>query len=205
MSVGVARQWNTWDAKDPLAFVHLPSGLTLRFSAFSSAHGHYRLLGQGPGVVLMDHESDGRFVRARIAHAGAELELVYAKPDPHCVLARLRVLRLGEWGLRFWIACELGFQNLEGGPPPWRPDEPWVAAENIAPMPPAKPPRLIARHRSLFASVQSATPAVYGGAYREIGTFADDLDARGYFTPPRDEADARWGVLRFNAQMHPEV
>jgi putative isomerase len=205
MSVGVARQWNTWDAKDPLAFVHLPSGLTLRFSAFSSAHGHYRLLGQGPGVVLLDHESDGRFVRARVAHAGAELELVYAKPDPHRVLARLRVLKLGEWGLRFWIACELGFQNLEGGPPPWRPDEPWVAAENIAPMPPAKPPRLIARHRSLFASVQSATPAVYGGAYREIGTFADDLDARGYFTPPRDEPEARWGVLRFNAQMHPEV
>ena len=114
MSVGVARQWNTWDAKDPLAFVHLPSGLTLRFSAFSSAHGHYRLLGQGPGVVLMDHESDGRFVRARIAHAGAELELVYAKPDPHRVLARLRVLRLGEWGLRFWIACELGFQKSRG-------------------------------------------------------------------------------------------
>ena len=205
MTVGVARQWNTWDAKDPLAFVHLPSGLTLRFSAFSSADGRYRGLGQGPGVLLLDHESDGRFVRAHIAHAGAELELTYTKPDPLRVLAHLRVLRLGEWGLRFWIACELGFQDLGGGPPPWRPDEPWVAAENVEPMPPARPPRLLAHHRSRFASVQSAKPAVYGGAYRDIATFADDLNARGYFAPPRAEAEARWGVLRFNAQMHPEV
>ncbi|HSU99271.1 MAG TPA: trehalase family glycosidase, partial [Roseiarcus sp.] len=205
MTVGVARQWNTWDAKDPLAFVHLPSGLTLRFSAFSSADGRYRALGQGPGVRLLDHESDGRFVRARIAHAGAELELTYSKPDPFRVVARLRVLKLGEWGLRFWIASELGFQDLGGGPPPWRPDEPWVEAENVEPMPPAKPPRLLARHRSLFASVQSATPAVYGGAYRDIATFVDDLNARGYFAPPRKEAEARWGVLRFNAQIHPEV
>jgi putative isomerase len=205
MTVGVARQWNTWDAKDSLAFVHLPSGLTLRFSAFSSADGRYRALGQGPGVRLLDHESDGRFARARIAHAGAELELTYTKPDQLRVLARLSVVRLGEWGLRFWIACEFGFQDLGGGPPPWRPDEPWVAVENMEPMPPARAPRLLARHRSLFASVQSAEPAVYGGAYRDIATFADDLNARGYFAPPREEAEARWGVLRFNAQMHPEV
>jgi hypothetical protein len=93
MTVGVARQWNTWDAKDSLAFVHLPSGLTLRFSAFSSADGRYRALGQGPGVRLLDHESDGRFARARIAHAGAELELTYTKPDQLRVLARLKARR----------------------------------------------------------------------------------------------------------------
>jgi hypothetical protein len=160
MTIGVARQWNTWDAKDPLAFIHLPSGLTLRFSAFSSAHGRYRTLGQGPGVLLLDHESDGRFVRARIAHAGANLELTYVKPDPRRVLAQLRILKLAEWGLRFWIACELGFQDLGSGPAPWRHDEPWVAAENMEPMPRARAPRLLARHRSLFASVQSADPAV---------------------------------------------
>jgi hypothetical protein len=27
MTVGVGRQWNTWDAKHPLAFVHLPTSL----------------------------------------------------------------------------------------------------------------------------------------------------------------------------------
>lgn len=205
MTVAVARQWNTWDAKDPLAFAHLPTGLTLRFSVFSSADGRYRLLGRGPGIRLMEHESDGRFVRALVAHAGAELELTYAKPDFHSVVARVKVLRLGEWGLRFWLACELGFQPLEGGPAPWRPDEPWVSAENMEPMPPARPPRLLARHRSLFASAQSSEPAVYGGAYRDIASFAADLDALGYFAPPRAEDEARWGVLRFNAQMHPEI
>ena len=205
MTVAVSRQWNSWDARDPLAMVHLPTGLTLRFSAFSSADGRYRLLGQGGGISLLDHISDGSLIRARILHAGAELELTYSKPDPHRVLARLRVLKLGEWGLRFWMAAEIGFQNLEGGTAPWREDEPWVAAENAEPMPPAAPPRLFARHRSLWAAVQSADPAVYGGAYATIETFGQDLNSRSYYAPPRTESGSRWGVLRFNAQMHPEV
>lgn len=205
MSVSVARQWNTWDAKDPLCFVHLPTGLSLRFSLFSSADGRYRLAGQGGGLTLRAHASDGSFVRARIAHAGSEMELTYCKPDPHRVSVSLRFLKLGEWGLRFWAALEVGFQPLEGGPVPWRPDEPWMMVENAEPMPPALPPKLLARHRSLFASVQSAEAAVYGGAYERIESFAEDLNARGYYAPPRQEAEARWGVLRFNAQMHPEI
>jgi putative isomerase len=205
VTVGLARQWNSWDARDPLALVHLPTGLTLRFSAFSSADGRYRLLGQGSGVTLLEHTPDGTFIRARVAHAGAELELTYIKPDPHRICARLRVLKLGEWGLRFWMALEVGFQPLEGGPAPWRANEPWVAAENAEPMPPAAAPKLLARHRSLWASVQTTAPAVYGGAYTAIETFADDLNTRGYYAPPRVEPGARWGVLRFNAQMHPEV
>ena len=205
MTVGPDRQWNTWDARDPLAMVHLPSGLCLRFSAFSSAEGTYRLLGGGPDVTLLEHTSDGAFVRARIAYAGSEMELTYAKPAPHTVRARLRVLSLGEWGLRFWLALEVGFLDLGGGPEPWRADEPWITVENPEPMPPASPPRLMGRHRSLWASVASADPAVFGGAYAAIETFQTDLRTRGYYAPPRAEAAARWGVLRFNAQMHPEI
>jgi putative isomerase len=205
VTVGVDRQWNSWDATDPLAMVHLPSGLCIRFSAFSSADGTYRLLGHGPGVTLLEHASDGRFIRARIAHAGSEMELTYLKPNPHTVLARLRTLSLGEWGLRFWLALEVGFLDLEGGPAPWRPDEPWIIVENPEPMPPSAPPRLIGRHRSLWASVASADAAVFGGAYGAIDTFQTDLGTRGYYAPPRAEPDARWGVLRFNAQMHPEI
>lgn len=205
MTVSVARQWNSWDAQDPLCFVHLPTGLSLRFSLFSSAEGRYRLAGQGPGVTLLEHASDGSFVRARIAHAGSEMALTYSKPDPHRVAVSLRFLKLGEWGLRFWAALEVGFQPLEGGPEPWRPDEPWVMVENAEPMPPALPPKLLARHRSLFASVQSAEAAVYGGAYQAIECFAADLNGKGYYAPPRVEPGARWGVLRFNAQMHPEI
>jgi putative isomerase len=205
VTVGLDRQWNSWDARDPLAMVHLPTGLSLRFSAFSSADGTYRRLGQGPGVTLLEHALDGRFIRARIAHAGSEMELTYAKPDPHRVVARLRMLRLGEWGLRFWLALELGFLDLGGGPAPWRPEEPWIAVENPEPMPPAAPPRLIARHRSLWAVAASSEPAVYGGAYAAEETFARDLGTLGYYAPPRAEPAARWGVLRFNAQMHPEI
>jgi putative isomerase len=205
MTVGVNRQWNSWDPSDPLAMVHLPTGLCLRFSAFSSAEGSYRLLGNGPGVRLLEHASDGRFIRAAISHAGSEMELTYVKPNPHTVCARLRVLSLGEWGLRFWLALEVGFCALGGGPAPWRLEEPWVAVDHPEPMPPAAPPRLTARHRSLWASVASAEPAVFGGAYAAIETFQTDLATRGYYAPPRAEAGARWGVLRFNAQMHPEI
>jgi len=205
VTVGPDRQWNSWDATDPLAMVHLPSGLCLRFSVFSSAEGRYRLLGNGPDVSLLEHASDGRFIRARIAHAGSAMELTWVKPDPHTVRARLRVLSLGEWGLRFWLALEVGFIDLGGGPAPWRPEEPWIMVEHPEPMPPSAPPRLIGRHRSLWASVASAEPAVFGGAYAAIETFQADLGTRGYYAPPRAEAGARWGVLRFNAQMHPEI
>ena len=75
MTVSPSRQWNSWDALDPLAMVHLPTGLTLRFSLFSSADGQYRLLGQGSGIVLLDHASDGSFIPARGSRAGAELEM----------------------------------------------------------------------------------------------------------------------------------
>ena len=205
MTVGPNRQWNTWDAGDPLAMVHLPSGLCLRFSAFSSADGTYRLLGAGPGVKLLEHASDGRFIRARIAFAGSEMEVTYVKPNPHTVRARLRILRLGEWGLRFWLTLEVGFLDFGGGPGPWRAGEPWITVENPEPMPPTAPPRLMGRHRSLWASAASADPAVFGGAYGAIETFQTDLRTRGYYAPPRAEAAARWGVLRFNAQMHPEI
>jgi hypothetical protein len=70
VTVGPDRQWNSWNAADPLAMVHLPTGLCLRFSAFSSAEGRYRLLGEGLGVSLLEHASDGHFIRARIATAG---------------------------------------------------------------------------------------------------------------------------------------
>lgn len=205
MTVSIARQWNSWDARDPLCLVHLPTGLSLRVSLFSSADGRYRLAGQGSGITLLEHTSDGAFIRARIAHAGSEMELTYRKPDPHRVAVTLRFLKLGEWGLRYWAALEVGFQPLEGGPPPWRAEEPWMRVENAEPLPPGRPPKLLGRHRSLFAAVQSAEPAVYGGAYGAIETFAEDLNARGYYAPPRAEAGARWGVLRFNAQMHPEI
>jgi putative isomerase len=205
VTVGIDRQWNSWDAADPLAMVHLPTGLCLRFSAFSSAEGRYRLLGEGPGVSFLEHASDGRFIRARIAYAGTEMELTYIKPNPHTVCARLRMLSLGEWGLRFWLALEVGFLDLGGGPAPWRPEEPWIMVENAEPMPPTAPPRLIARHRSLWASVACADPAVFGGAYTAIETFQADLRSRGYYAPPRAEPTASWGVLRFNAQMHPVI
>jgi putative isomerase len=154
---------------------------------------------------LLEHASDGGFIRARIAFANSELELTYIKPNPHTVCASLRILSLGEWGLRFWLALEVGFRDLGGGPAPWRPEEPWVMAENAEPMPPAAPPRLLGRHRSLWASVASADPAVFGGAYAAIDTFRSDIETRGYYAPPRAEAAARWGVLRFNAQMHPQI
>ncbi|MGH3169062.1 MAG: hypothetical protein ACRDN0_24670, partial [Trebonia sp.] len=67
--VGIARQWNTWLTQDRLAMVHLPSGFCLRFSAFSSNAGEYRLLGEGAGVTPLEHMPDATLVRARIAHA----------------------------------------------------------------------------------------------------------------------------------------
>jgi putative isomerase len=205
MTVSLSHQWNSWDQQDPLSMVHLPTGFCLRFAAFSSAEGNYRLLGAGSGVTMLEHTADGGFVRARIAHADSEMELTFAKEHPHALSARLRMLRLGEWGLRYWLALEVGFLELGGGPLPWCPDEPWIEVENAEPIPPQDNPRLTGRHRSLWISVASRDPAVFGGAYEAIETFREDIRNRGYYAPPRAAKPGRWGVLRFNAQMHPEI
>jgi putative isomerase len=205
MTVSLSHQWNSWDQQDPLSMVHLPTGFCLRFSAFSSAEGNYRLLGVGSGVKMLEHTSDGGFIRARIAHADSEMELTFAKDHAHALSARLRMVRLGEWGLRFWLALEVGFLEHGGGPLPWRPDEPWIEVENAEPLPLRENPRLIGRHRSLWISVASRDPAVFGGAYETIETFRGDIQSQGYYAPPRAAKLGRWGVLRFNAQMHPEI
>jgi len=202
--VSVPRQWNTWDQQDPLAMVHLPTGFCLRFSAFSNEEGAYRRLGIGDGIVLLEHLTDGGLVRAHIAHAGSELELAFAKPAPHALAAHLTVLRCGEWGLRYWLTVEAGFLDA-AGPAPWRSDEPWIEIDHTEPVPPGEHPRLTGRHRSLWVSVASQDPAVFGGTYAAIEDFAADIAARGYYAPPRAERPARWGVLRFNAQMHPTI
>jgi putative isomerase len=203
--VSVAHHWNTWDQTDPLSMVHLPTGLCLRFSCFSNKEGIYRLLGVGTRVALLEHTADGSFVRAGVAHAGSEMELIFLKLDPHAVSAHLRVLRTGEWGLRYWLALEVGFLDFAGGPVPWRAAEPWMAVEPTEPVPPAEHPRLLGRHRSRWISVVSREPAVFGGSYASIENFESDLNHRGYYAPPRADQPARWGVLRFNAQMHPEI
>lgn len=203
--VGLARQWNTWDARDPLAMLHLPTGLCLRFSVFSNKRGDYRPLGVGDGVTLLEHTPDAGYVRARVAHADSLLELTIAKPDAHGLCARLRVLRVGEWGLRYWFALEAGFAPLDTVPASWRPDEPWMEVENAEPLPPAGPPRLTGRHRSLWLSLAASDPAVFAGAYDDIAQFADDVATRGYYAAPPLARRGRWGVLRFNAQMHPDL
>lgn len=203
--VSVSRQWNTWDQRDPLSMVHLPTGLCLRFSVFSNKEGVYRQLGAETDVTLQQHMSDGSFVRATARHADSELEITFAKTAPHAVLAVLRTTRCSEWGLRYWVALEVGFLELGAGPAPWRPEEPWIEVVNPEPLPPERPPALFGRHRSLWVSVVSETPAVFGGAYQSIETFQADMNARGYYASPRQEAAARWGVLRFNAQMHPDI
>ncbi len=203
--VSVPRQWNTWDQHDPLSMIHLPTGLCLRFSVFSNKEGTYRLLGVDTEIKLLEHLADGSFVRAHVAHADSELEVVFAKHRPHALSAHLNVLRCGEWGLRYWFALELGFQNFRAGPAPWRPDEPWIAVDHAEPVPLTESARLIGRHRSLWISVCAAPPAVFGGAYELIETFRQDIGGHGYYAAPRIEKAARWGVLRFNAQMHPQL
>ncbi len=203
--VSVARQWNSWDSRDPLSMVHLPTGFCLRFSGFSNKEGTYRLLGSGSGVSMLEHTSDGSFVRARMVHADSEMELTFLKVRPDALFAHLAMLRLGEWGLRYWIALEVGFLDLGSSPVPWREGEPWIEVEHAEPVPPAEQPRLTGRHRSLWVSVASRDPAVFAGSYETVETFQDDVRSRGYYAPPRVARPGRWGVLRFNGQMHPEI
>jgi hypothetical protein len=119
------RQWNTWSPTHPGAFVHLPTGFCLRVSVFSASDGRYCDLRAGQ-ITMHEHTITGDYVRFGARVAGTDLEVEFAKADPLAVVGRVRIVSPGEWGMRFWIALEIGFVDVRSGPEPWRGSEPSV-------------------------------------------------------------------------------
>ncbi len=194
------RVWNTWDAAAPTAFCHLQTGLVVRLSLYSSKESRYLLPSAGD-VRFREHELDGSLARCEVAFGGSTIELTFEARSDFEIVARTRMLSLGEWGLRFWYAFEVGFDERRLGPPPYLASEPHLrrAADSSDGL------RLQARYRSRVFAVASAQEPSFSGLYPDSAAYGQAIGEFGYYVPDPEEAVGRWSALRFNAEMHPEV
>lgn len=101
--VPLHRAWNSWTSEYPAEMSFLPIGLRLTPCAYASSINRFTRFPAGGGVALGLRAIDGSAIELTLDHGGTSLRLSYDKPDPLTLRGRWEALRLGEWGLRFWI------------------------------------------------------------------------------------------------------
>jgi putative isomerase len=107
-TIPLHRAWNSWTSEYPAEMSFLPLGLRLTPCAYASSINRFTLFPAGNGVALGPRAIDGSAVELTLDHGGTSLTLSYDKPDPLTLRGHWRALRLGEWGLRFWVTGNRG-------------------------------------------------------------------------------------------------
>jgi putative isomerase len=189
-AVAPDRHWNTWDARYAGAFVHLPTGLTLRLSAFAGGTGAWTDFPYGADVRLGPHLADGSFVEAELPHAGARLRLRFAKPSPGTVVGEVRVLELAGWGLRFWLLLDVGFPGGGGTVRLEVPDGPRRYLD---------PPVATIEAGSFRGAFSTAAMPVGAHLYADRIDARGELEAGGYYARPLGRDEGGWAQFRFAA------
>jgi putative isomerase len=191
--VNADRAWNTWDARYPGAMVHLPTGLTVRLSAFAGGSNAYTDFPYSPDIRLGPHLPDGSFVALALEHAGSRVLMRFAKPSADTVVGDVQVLHLAGWGLRFWILLEVGFDAVaEGGRVTLAVPE----GEKRYQEPPVA---LLSTAAGGSAAFSTASMPVGAYLYEERADARDELETGGYYARPPLRDEGRWAQFRFAA------
>ncbi len=176
------RAWFTWSDR-PAEMVFLPLGVKLTPVAYAGSTGRATLFPPGEGVRFGRHDLRAVAVGLDLTHAGTALDWCYAKPEPFAVVGRWRARRLGEWGLRFWVALCL---SAEDGSPVRHDEGSGAAVVKVG-------------HR--FVALVSAEPPVLVTGHASAEALAADFERHGYFHLGSRAGEAPALALRFNLEM----
>jgi len=194
--------WNTWDADHPACWTHLPTGVAVRVSAFSTRTGRATGFPFGPGTRLGPHLAGGQaYAEVELAHDGARLRVRFAGTRGGGVAGDVEVLETREWGLRFWFLVEVGFGADAPGTGRSRAPagrvvrlrEPEGAARYV------DPPVAVAEWPGGALAFAPSTRPVAAHLYDDRREAAAELEAHGYYHRPPARPEGRWAVYRFNA------
>jgi putative isomerase len=194
------RAWNTWDAEHPACAVHLPSGFSVRLSAYSASEGRYTDFPfDVEAVRLGPHGLDGSFADVELVHAGSRLRLRFASAADGAIVGEIEVLETAEWGLRFWYSLAVGFA-------------PGFGEGEVRLAPPVgeavyvDPPVVTggAPDGAAAAFVVSLRP-VNAFVYDDLSEAKREFEDGGYYARPETVRErGSWVVFRFNA-VEPRV
>lgn len=204
MQLTADRHLGAWSGTFPTALVHLPSGLGLKVSTYSSRAGGYEDHRSSATVRLL--EKTAAFQRLEVEHAGTRVAIDAIHVAPTELLVRLRRVQTGEWPLRFWYLLEIGrvaaptAPAIDGTPG----SRTAVSLDERGRHTPAAG-RAAASWRSTSLAVHTAPAPARAGAYADLTELRDELLEGGYYRPHDDADDPRWAVLRFSSQEQAEV
>ncbi len=188
------RAWNSWDSDHPAAMRYLPLGLELRPCTYAASRNDFTDFPAGaPGLWLGPREVAADDIRLRLAHAGTELDLRYTSPDPATLIGRYRVLKHGEWGLRFWVVLVLQLMPPErdGKPVRWRFDPRTGLAQ--------------ARHRGRKVAVGASRRPLLVTAHPSLAALREEMQSKGYWYLDSRGTSGTLLALRYNLEEMPEL
>lgn len=182
MQVSVEKYFNTWNCHSPAVMEFLPMQLGICPGLYSEAQNAATSLPFTDNVRLCEHQKDGNYVNLFVRHAGTDLQIEYAKADQYTVLGRIRAVKKGEWGLRFWVNLALGLFGKDG------------TLDGFC-----------AERNGLFAYAAFTEPPLRTARTREPYSEGEKMARQSYYAPELDEPDARWTVAKFNLEQTPEI
>lgn len=198
-SVAPSRDWNSWDSVYPAEFWHLSSGVKLGVAAYAGSRNMFTRFPPGAGVTLGPRRIDGSHMALTLRHAGTEIELLIDKPADHLLRGRWRALKLGEWGLRFWVLLCLRWEPPGAlGAVPWRylPQTGHLVAERGA-----IHAMGLAERLPLMTTFHDPADKESGDGFAELQR---ELEAHGYFYLASQGHGGQFAVMRFNLEEMPQ-
>jgi putative isomerase len=198
-AVALARDWNSWDSVYPAEFCHLSTGVKLGVAAYAGSRNSFTRFPPGAGVTLGPRRIDGSVMTLTLRHAGTEIELAIDKPAGHLLRGRWRALKLGEWGLRFWVLLCLRWEPPgELGAVPWRylPQSGHLVAERGTAQ-----AMMLAQRLPLMTTFHDPAGPASGDGFAAL---AGELERHGYFYLASQGTGGRFAVMRFNLEEMPE-
>jgi putative isomerase len=180
-----AKYWNTWSSESPAIMEFLPAGFSVRLGAYSFKDQSYTPFPFSREMSLFEHHPDGRYCRLRAGHSDTLLELEYFKSDDWTVIGRLRCVKSGEWGLRFWPLLGFGFIG-EGD----------LSRDGLS---------VAGKLRSLRFAVALKDAPVRSCLAADADAVGKDMVSLGYYAPMSDAADPHWFTAAYNLEETPEI
>lgn len=184
MSLTPERWWNSWDADRPAAMRFLPLGLDVVPLVYAASSGEISEL-RGTGQVALGQRSlDAASVSLTIRHAGTELDWTWRRHDPFTLEGGWRVVRHGEWGLRFWVILA-----LRADP------QATFYADGVV---------IRGAFGSRHLAVTARRPPLLVTAHDDLAALCSEYTREGYFTLGSRANTGQLLALRFNLEEAPE-
>ena len=188
------RGWNSWASEWPAQMSHLPRGLTLTPVAYASSKNAFTdFPAQSGGVHYGARSVRGEQIFLRLVHAGTEFDLSYSQPEADALRLSWSTVKLGEWGLRFWLCWTLRWQPDANEPAvEWRHDE--KAGELSATHP---------RHGSVVLAEEA--PALLATFHADPAALRSEFEQQGYFYLGSRGTRGAFPCLRYNFEEMPRL